>query len=296
MRCMDTRSFHRERSARAVLYVLHSGALFGTERMAIATLRALGPDCDSLLLAPPGAALAFARAAGLRAAAFGGVPGLCARMAGFMRGRREVALLATGVSQSLAGIAVAAATGTRLRHLHLVHGGTDERLSYGRKKWLRAFCVDFVAVSDFVRGRLTAHGVPGSRIEVIENFLSAGERPRRAPFAAPVARAVVVSRLDPIKRVDVLLDALGSDARLRGLPVDVLGTGWQAARLRSEAEVGGLAVSFQGFCEDVPGWLARSDLLVHTCPEEPFGGVGAGSGRAGGVCARGRDGVCLPRQ
>jgi len=30
-------------------------------------------------------------------------------------------------------------------------------------------------------------------------------------------------------------------------------------------------VNFRGFVADIPGMLARSDLLVHLCPEEPFG-------------------------
>jgi hypothetical protein len=185
-------------AAAAVLYILHSGGLFGTERMAIATLRQLGGGGESLLLAPAGGAIELAREQGLQAQSFCGVFELARRIAGFFLRHREVALVATGVSHSLAGIALAALLGVRLRHVHVVHGGTDERLSYGRKKWLRWFAVDFVAVSAFVRTRLLAHGVPAARIRVVENFLGEGQGPSRAAFDGGIERAVVVSRLDPI--------------------------------------------------------------------------------------------------
>ena len=257
--------------ARPVLYVLHSGGLFGTERMAIATLAHLGAGRDSLLLAPPGAAVEHARALGLRAEVFGGTRQLLQRMAAFLRHRREAALLATGVSHSLAGILLAALFGVRLRHLHVVHGGTDERLSYGRKKLLKSFAVKFVAVSQFVRERLLAHDVPAQRICVVENFLTGPQGPSRAPYSAPIARALVVSRLDPIKRVGLLLDALQTAEPLLRFPVAVYGKGWQEAELRVRAAGIGANVNFVGFSTDVPAALAGADLLVHTCPEEPFG-------------------------
>jgi glycosyltransferase involved in cell wall biosynthesis len=255
----------------AVLYVLHSGRLFGTERMAIATLSGLGPDFDSLLLAPPGEAVEYARSQGITANTFSGRAGLAASMVAFFARHRRVTLLATGLSHALTGSLAAALTATRLRHLHVVHGGTDEHLSYGRKKWLGFLGTDYVAVSDFVRERLVAHGVPAARIRVVENFLPSTRQPRRAPFAATASRAVLVSRLDPIKRVGLLLEALCSAPALSSMTFDIYGTGWEETTLREQAAAAHLPIAFHGFCPDIPAVLPRADLLVHTCPDEPFG-------------------------
>lgn len=284
-----------------LLYILHSGNLFGTERMAMATVQGLQDDFDCRLLAPPGAAVELARAQGLQADAFLGPLSLARILLGCFLGHRQVTLIATGISQSLLAIVLAGLTLTRLRHIHIVHGGTDERLSYGRKKILARFAVHYLAVSDFVRQRLIAHAVPAARITVIENFLAdapasvrtASARtvqtvsaqhatliknlqtdapaPVHAAPAAPVQQVLLVSRLDPIKRVDVLLDALEICPELHDLNIDILGTGWDATALQTRASNSRLPVRFGGFCADVPAALAVADLLVHTCPEEPFG-------------------------
>jgi glycosyltransferase involved in cell wall biosynthesis len=255
-----------------LLYVLHSGQLFGTERMAIATLLGLRDDFDSLLLAPPGSAVLEAKARGLNAASFGGIASLAHQLFGQLLRRRSVTLVATGVSQSLLGIMLAALTFTRLRHFHIVHGGADEYLSYGRKRVLLRFAVQYVAVSGFVRERLIAHGVPANRITVIENFLGVDvPAPLRSGAFDAIRRVALVSRLDPIKRVDLLLSALEQTPGLRDLQFDIFGTGWDEATLRQRTTDGALAVHFAGFCSTVPAALASSDLLLHTCPEEPFG-------------------------
>ncbi len=255
-----------------LLYVLHSGQMFGTERMALATLQALPGNRQQLLLAPPGPAVAEALRLGIPAEVFSGTAALARRMAALFLRHRSVTLIATGVSQSLIAILCASLTRSQLRHLHIVHGGTDERLSYGRKRLLAPFAVDFVAVSQFVRQRLIAHRVPAARIQVIENFLpEGGEWPRREMPQQDIQRLAVVSRLDPIKRIDVLLGALESDPALSGLTVDIFGTGGEGPGLQARAAAANLAVNFRGFSTDVPGALAMADALVHTCPEEPFG-------------------------
>jgi glycosyltransferase involved in cell wall biosynthesis len=255
-----------------LLYVLHSGQLFGTERMAIATLLGLCNDFDSLLLAPPGPAVPHAQERGLSAASFGGIVSLACQLFVQLLRQRSITLVATGVSQSLLAIALAALTLTRLRHFHIVHGGADEYLSYGRKRVLLCFAVQYVAVSGFVRERLIAHGVPASRITVIENFLNPDiAAPIRTGAFDSVKRVALVSRLDPIKRVDLLLSALEQTPALHDLQFDIFGTGWGGAALRQRATASALAVHFFGFSSTVPEALAYSDLLLHTCPQEPFG-------------------------
>lgn len=240
--------------------------------MAIATLLGLGQEFDILLLMPPGPAAAHARRAGLQVASFVHIVTLARQLFGRFAPGRRVMLMTTGVRQSLLAILLAALTGTRLRHLHIVHGGASEYLSYGRKRLLLPFRVSFVAVSGFVRQRLLAHGVPGTRITMIENFLApqVNIAVRSKPFDA-LTRLAVVSRLDPIKHVGLLLDALEQTPALRDMTTDVFGTGWQMSALRERAHEASLAVRFAGFCNTVPQQLAQADLLVHTCPEEPFG-------------------------
>jgi glycosyltransferase involved in cell wall biosynthesis len=158
----------------------------------------------------------------------------------------------------------------------VVGGGTDERLSYGRKRRLNRLDVTFVAVSAFVRERLTHHGVRADRVAVVENFLAPEQiaaAPHRLRFERPgIRRVVVVSRTDPIKKIDVLLDALDLDASLRHrLEVRVLGSGSDLAALRARGAARNPNVNFAGFVPDVPSELAASDLLVHLCPVEPFG-------------------------
>ena len=287
-------------SARVLLYVLHSGRLFGTERMAISTLQQLSDQFDNRLLAPAGEAVDYAQTQNIAAQAFAGKWQLLCKMAKIFFRSRQVTLVATGISHSFVGIFLAFLFGVRLRHIHIVHGGTDERQSYGRKKWLRWFSIDFIAVSEFVRQRLIAHAVPVKKITVIENFLlTHPTQARRAQFDAPIQRAILVSRLDPIKRVDLLLDALRLNPTPGDFEVSVLGTGWDEQSLRLNALNAHLPVQFKGYCKDVPADLALSDLLIHTCPEEPFGlvileamaaGIPVLVPNAGGPCGYIRDG------
>jgi glycosyltransferase involved in cell wall biosynthesis len=160
-------------------------------------------------------------------------------------------------------------------HLHLVHGGASEALSYGRKCRLNGQPVRFIAVSSWVRERLVANGMCAEQIGVIENFLT-DERvdtcPRRPAFGNEgIRRLIVISRLDPEKRVDLLLDALEGDPDAGRFEIRVFGTGWNSTALKDHAARAKLNVTFAGFQTNVDACLADSDLLIHTCPEEPFG-------------------------
>jgi glycosyltransferase involved in cell wall biosynthesis len=254
-----------------ILYVLHSGQLFGTERMALGTLQALGINAQALVLAPPGPVHVAAQAAGIATQVITSRLGLARAVGHCLLSRRHTAVVATGVLQSLLVWAFQALLAGRGPHLHVVHGGTDERLSYGRKRWLARLPVRLVAVSDFVRQRLLAHGVPGERITVIGNFLPSGPVAVRPRFVEDgVRRLVMLSRLDPIKRVGLLFDALDHAPVLRELAIDIYGSGAQEAVLRQRAAAYP-NVQLHGFVPDAAAALGSADLLLHTCPEEPFG-------------------------
>lgn len=240
-----------------LLYVLHSGNLYGTERIALATASGLETDYHATIFAPPGPVLDEARRRGLEARAFRSARDLAVQMWPWFRANRRLAFIATGVSHSLIASALAQLTRCRLGHLQVVGGGADEGLSYSRKRRLNRIGLQFVAVSGYVRERLMHHGVRAERIVVIENFLAPEQiaaAPHRLRFDRPgVRRVVVVSRTDPIKKIDVLLDALDLDASLRGrLEVRVLGSGWDLAALRARAAAHNPNVLFAGFVANIP--------------------------------------------
>jgi glycosyltransferase involved in cell wall biosynthesis len=256
-----------------LIYALHSGNLYGTERMALATAEVLAGEFEPVIIAPPGPALQMAARMGLETRAFTGMGEFSAAIRPLLARGRKVAFFATGVMHSFAAIGWNWLLGRRLAHLHIVHGGTDERLSYGRKRLLNRARVKLVAVSDFVKTRLLANGVVAEHVRVIENFLPASRAaPRRPRFdSAGVRRVIVISRLDPIKHVDVLMDAFDRCPDLCNLPVQIFGTGWDEVRLRERARMHNPNITFSGFDAAVDSALAASDLLVHLCPVEPFG-------------------------
>jgi len=258
-----------------LLYVLHSGNLYGTERMALTTIDALGNAIRPILLAPEGPVIRAARNQGIDARVFTSPASLARAMASVLSRTRELSFAATGVSHSLLFLSLNAVFRRPVRHLHLVHGGTDERMSYGRKRLLNPFDIYQIAVSSFVRDRLMAHGVKESRIRVLENFLpdaSIATTPKRVPFGAEqIRKVIIISRVDPIKRVDVLLDCLDTHPELGSLDFTLYGTGWDFESLRARAAARHPNVRFEGFSNQIPDRLAESDLLLHLCPEEPFG-------------------------
>src|SRR4051812_46491901 len=109
-----------------LVYALHSGNLYGTERMAIATAAALAEDFDPVILAPPGPALQLAAGMGLGVGAFTGPAGFSAAVRPLLASGRKVVFLATGVMHSMAAIGWNMLLRRKVAHLHIVHGGADE--------------------------------------------------------------------------------------------------------------------------------------------------------------------------
>ena len=226
-------------------------------------------------MAPPGPALEEARRSGFEAIAFENPWQFSMALRPLMARAKKIAFLATGVMHSSVLLGWNKLYRRRVAHLHLVHGGASEELSYGRKRDLNGRPVRFIAVSSYVRDRLVANGVNAGQIGVIENFLSSARlnhSARRPAFDRPgIRRLIVISRLDPEKRVDLLLDALARDPQSDRYEIRIFGTGWNGEHLKRRAAAAHLNVVFEGFEPRVDQCLAHSDLLVHTCAVEPFG-------------------------
>ncbi len=268
------------------LYVSHSGRLYGTERMAIATLEALrSGGFDPALCAPPGEALELALALGIRTHSFDGWAALTHTFATELARHERLVTLTTSVRQAALFETLRVFRHGRTAHLHVVHGGVDEKGSYGHKRWLAGFPVRIVAVSDYVASRLAAHGVPATRIDVAENFIYAERLDALCALPLrerPLRRIVVVSRVESVKRLDVLLEALRIEPRLADLRIDVLGSGGLFHALAARARDAGRRIHFHGFRLDVLEFLRRADLLVHTCDTEPHG-LGVAEAMAAGL-------------
>ena len=258
-----------------LILALHSGNLYGTERIALAIAAGLADEFSPTIFAPPGPALREAAQMGLGAVQFESAKEIALKLFPYFARNRRLAFVATGVVHSLVCVMWSTFFRRHVRHIHMVQGGAEERDSYGRKRRLNHLGVNFVVCSRFVRERLVVNGVPASKIQVIENFLSTAQLDsavKRAPFRSPgVRRLLVVSRLDPIKRVDLLLDAFDLEPALNQLNVAVLGSGSEIDKLRARAEATHPQISIEGFRPDVDRRLAASDLFVHLCPTEPFG-------------------------
>ncbi len=258
-----------------LLYSLHSGNLYGTERMALATALGLRDEFETTFVAPEGPFHAEARRLGFRTILFETPLRFAADIRQFFANNPRAAAVGTRVLHTLTAALWSRIYRRPCANIQVVHGGAHERLSYGRKRWLNRLGTKQVAVSNYVRERMLFHGADPATISVIENFLTAervNASPRREPFQeSGIRKVVIVSRLDPIKRIDVLLDALDLSPVLRNLQFEIYGTGEDEQLLRSRALARNPNVHFMGYHPDIPLRVSQSDLLLHLCPEEPFG-------------------------
>jgi glycosyltransferase involved in cell wall biosynthesis len=257
-----------------LLYVLHSGQLYGTERMALATAQGLADEYQTIFLAPRGEALREAQRLGFQTRRFKTVRQLAEILRPLLRENTSLTYVSTGPRYSLACIVLNAFYRRRIRHVFVAHGSGKEADDYRRVKFLSPFDVNFVAVSDYVKEKLVSHGLRADRIEVVTNFLPreriAGAY-KREPFTAGVKSAISVGRIAGVKRFDLLVHAMDRRPELADFPIDAVGGGPMLEALRQRAQKQHTALHFVGFKEDIDQRYAKSDLLIHTCPTEPFG-------------------------
>ncbi len=259
------------------IYILHSGQLYGTERMAMITVKGIEDDFQSILLAPPGQLLAEAKCQGITTDCFQNKWDLVHQLKFYLIQHQKIVFVTTSISQSILILLWNLFFRRQIIHLHIVHGGTDEQLSYARKSLLNDLPVKLIAVSEFVRDRLQFHRVRTQQIQVINNFLLNAQIekiPKRPPFTrSGIKRIIIVSRLDPIKRVDLLFDALDSFPELKELEFYIFGLGTDMEKLKKRATKSHAQVVLAGFFDRVWEMMASADLLLHLCPVEPFGMV-----------------------
>jgi glycosyltransferase involved in cell wall biosynthesis len=243
--------------------------------MALATALGLSDEFETTFVAPEGPFHAEAGRLGFRTIVFQSPLRFAADIRRFFADNPRAAAIGTRVLHTLAAALWSRLYRRPCANIQVVHGGADERLSYGRKRWLNRLGTRQVAVSNYVKERMLFHGADPATLSVIENFLTperVDASPRREPFQeSGIRKIVVVSRLDPIKRIDILLDALDLAPALQNLQFEIYGTGEDEQALRSRALARNPNVRFLGFHPDIPLRVSQSDLLLHLCPEEPFG-------------------------
>ena len=257
------------------IYVLYSGKLYGTERMTIKTARGMSSQNASVILTPPGLILKEAENHSIATKCFLNNWGLICCLKSYLAQYQKLVFVTTSVSQSIFIVLCNFFYRRQIVHLHIVHGGTEEHLSYARKYLLNNLPVGLIAVSNYVRERLEAHRVDPERIKVIENFLLQSEienMPKRQLFRKTgITQVVIVSRLDPVKRIDLLFDALDSFPELNDLEFRIFGFGRDTDKLKERVKAKYSQVTISGFSEQIWQVMANCDLLLHLCPVEPFG-------------------------
>src|ERR1700728_2429364 len=258
-----------------ILYVLHSSNLYGTERMALATALGLNDEFETIFIGPPGPALVEAERLGFQTRQYRTSKDLARVLRPLLRQFASLTFVGTGPRYNLVCIALNVFYRRKIRHIQILHGGSGISKDYARKRVLNFFDITFIVVSEWSKQRLIEHGVR-NRIEIVGNFLTAAqpsEMPRRKPYDSPGVRSVaVVSRIDQLKRVDLLLDALDQRRQeLSELSFRIFGVGPDFEKLKERALRAHPNVEFAGYTGNVAGEMAKADLLVHTCGVETFG-------------------------
>jgi len=274
-----------------VLHVITGLAAGGAEHQLRLLLRHLPAECEVVTLTNPGTVAEAIRAEGTRVHDLGmrGNRDLSAvpRLARLMRaGRYDLvhthlyrACVYGRVAARLAGVPHVVATEHSLGE-HLIEGRRRTRGVRALYLATERLGEVTVAVSDTVAHRLTAWGVPPTRIAVVPNGIDAGAfrydpaaraRARAALGIAPDAFVVGgVGRLEATKRFDVLLHAVSA---LEDVTLLLVGEGSRCAELEELARTLGMEsrIVFTGEVTDVAPALCAMDVFASPSQEESFG-------------------------
>jgi len=256
-----------------LIYTLYCGGLYGTERMALATLTGLPKeDYDIFFICPPGMASKAAQHQGITTYTFTTKWQFIGLMVKIFQENGNIILIASSVSHSILMSLLSIVLFKKIKHFHIVHGGADELNSYKKKKVLRFFKIQFIAVSEFVKIKLSSYKINPNNISVIENFISTNRKiHQKDNLTWPPKQVVLVSRLDPIKRLDLLTSLLKKYPALNLLSFTIYGTGGDINKYQSMANKDNLNIHYAGYCTDIVSEIRKYDLFLHLCPDEPFG-------------------------
>ena len=253
-----------------LIYALAEAELYGTERMALATLDGLRHAFRPMLLALGGDVHDAAAQLGIESREFRDLRTFPFVLARLLWGERNPFVVTTTVRMAMLARAARLPMG-RARLVHVLHGGGEEHEVYRSVKRLNGGGMKVVAVSPHVALRLAEHGVDRNRIAVVENFLTGqriaelASRPRHHTGA--LGRVLLISRLDRAKRLDVVFDALDATPELRSIEFRFLGDGPLAGEFRARAR-DYPNVEFLGFVKDLSAQLGAADLMLHCNPTD----------------------------
>jgi len=255
-----------------LIYSLYCGGLYGTERMALATLSSLSNDFKKILLCPPGEADLLAKQRGISSDTFTNKFEFFLKVIKLLFHHNEIVVISSSVSHSIIFILLSYLLFKEIKHFHIVHGGADELNSYQKKRILRFFPVSFIAVSYFVKNKLIHYGINVNKISVVENFIVTNPRKLlNKHLQWPAKKIVLVSRLDEVKRLDLLITLLSKYPTLNRFSFTIFGTGADINNLQSHANSQQLNIHYAGYSPDIITELQNYDLFLHLCPDEPFG-------------------------
>ena len=149
----------------------------------------------------------------------------------------------------------------------------------GRRKRAMARFRRLVVISEFMKGRLVANGIPAEKIAVEPPVIRTGETGEsvpRSPLPVPRVDLLFAGQLIRGKGVQLLLAAM---ARLKTpRTLDIVGTGNMEPKLKALAAELGIAdrVRFNGFQQNPQDWMrAARCVVVPSFWQEPYGLVAA---------------------
>ncbi len=136
------------------------------------------------------------------------------------------------------------------------------------------------SVSHDLKRHMIEEGLPASRIEVIHNGIDIGVEPidvetrarRRSEIgvASDTCLLVTVARLDPVKDLKTLIEAVGRVRLTRSnITLAIIGDGPERQALEAAAAIhDAAAVRFLGHRDDAREWLGAADVFVNSSVSE----------------------------
>ena len=149
-------------------------------------------------------------------------------------------------------------------------------LSQERRKRAMARFRRLVVISEFMKGRLVANGIPAEKVEVRPPVIRTGETGAEDVTSGRKIDLLFAGQLIRGKGVQLLLAAMARMKTPRTL--DIVGTGNMEPKLRALAAQLGIAdrVHFNGFQSNPQDWMrAAKCVVVPSFWQEPYGLVAA---------------------